>query len=114
MARRHAERRRHKRLDISCPLVVSDRSGRELFQIRAANISDGGLYLETPASNLPDSGVPDDIHLRISVPRSTPNTFMLEDFHADARVVRWEPLADEDGAGIAVQFAEPIPMDLSA
>jgi len=101
-------------MEISCPLVVCDHTGRELFQIRTTNISNSGLYLETPVSNLPDGGVPDDVRLRIAVPRNSPNTFELEQFQTDARLVRATMLADEDSAGIALQFVEPIALGVSA
>ena len=114
MLHRHAERRLHTRMEISCPLAVVNRAGHELFQIRTTNISNGGLYLETPVSNLPHEGVPDEVHLRISVPRTTSNTFKLDEFRTDARVVRSDILADDDSAGIALQFAEPLALGVSA
>jgi hypothetical protein len=64
-------------------------------------------------SNLPEDGVPDEVRLHLSIPRSTPNTFMLEDFATAARILRSEPLADGDGAGIAIQFARPLTLNLS-
>ncbi|TFG73953.1 MAG: PilZ domain-containing protein [Chrysiogenales bacterium] len=114
MLHRHAERRLHTRMEISCPLAVADSAGRELFQIRTTNISNGGLYIETPVSNLPQEGVPDEVHLRISVPRTTSNTFKLDEFRTAARLVRSDILADDDSAGIALQFVEPLALGVSA
>ncbi len=113
MSWRHRERRLHTRVELSCPLEVTDTGGRELFRIRTMNLSDGGLYLETPVSNLPEEGVPDEVRLRLSIPRSTPNTFMLEDFTAAARILRSAPLAQGDAAGIAMQFTQPLTLNLS-
>ncbi|NLF32143.1 MAG: PilZ domain-containing protein [Planctomycetes bacterium] len=112
MAWRHRDRRLHSRIELSCPLEVADSRGRELFRIRTANVSNGGLYLESPISNLPEDGVPDEVQLRLSIPRSTPNTFMLEDFATAARIVRSEPLAEGDAAGIAMQFVRPLALNL--
>ena len=113
MSWRHRERRIHTRIELSCPLEVADDRGRELFRIRTMNVSSGGLYLETPVSNLPEDGVPDEVQLRLSIPRSTPNTFMLEDFTTAARVLRSEPLCEGDAAGIAIQFLQPLALNLS-
>ncbi|MFW6155061.1 MAG: PilZ domain-containing protein [Planctomycetota bacterium] len=112
MSWRHRERRLHTRVELSCPLAVADSRGCELFRIRTTNISNGGVYLETPVSNLPEEGIPDDIHLRLSIPRSTSNTFMLEDFTTAARILRSEPLTQGDGAGMAIQFARPLALHL--
>lgn len=113
MSWRHRERRLHTRVELSCPLEVADRHGRELFRIRTMNVSNGGLYLETPVSNLPEDDLPDEVQLRLSIPRSTPNTFMLEDFTIPARILRSEPLAEGNEAGIAIQFAQPLALHLS-
>ena len=112
MIRKRSERRCCKRTELSCPLIVLDDKGHVLFKIRTVNVSDSGVYFETPASNLPHGGMPGDMALRISVPRSTANTFMLEEFQANARLVRAEPLASEDLAAMALEFTEPLAMDL--
>ena len=52
--------------------------------------------------------------ISFAVPRSTANTYMLEDFSAQARVLRHQPLRNADLAGVAVQFVQPIDLGLEA
>jgi hypothetical protein len=50
-------------------------------------------------------------NLKLSVPRSTPNTFLMQPFTAKAIVVRHDQ--SDDGAGrVAVRFEPPLDLDL--
>jgi c-di-GMP-binding flagellar brake protein YcgR len=103
------ERRAHKRFNLTCPVVVCDSSGRELLRTRTLNISDGGaLVTSAEASAMPPGQA---LHANLRVPRTTPNTFMYEDFFSAARVARHDRLAG-DMIGVALQFPRPLTLEL--
>ena len=108
------ERRRHKRWDLTCPVTVVDAKGQVLFKSQAVNASDGGAYVTLAIDGLAKGAAPKKVGIRLSVPRTTPNSFMFEEFQSDASIIRTEPLCDADRAGIAMQFAEPLKLDLGA
>ena len=76
-------------------------------------MSDGGALLQAPADQELAPGEP--VKLLLRVPRSTPNTYMLEDFSSGANVVRRQPAADAAGPGqyLAVRFSEPLSLELA-
>jgi c-di-GMP-binding flagellar brake protein YcgR len=101
-----AERRRYHRFEVPCRLRIEWPSGREV-QTRSANISDGGVYFVTDEV----IEVGREVTVRLAVPRDTANTFFLEQFAA--QVIRRDPPDDEhQGIGIALQFANELPLDL--
>ncbi len=110
MATRRQERRKHRRAKLPCPLILRDRDGNVLAKTRAENISDGGVFLTMPIDSLPRFG--NELNLSFSVPRSTPNTYMLEEFKCRGKVVRQQPLTDTDRAGMGLQFNKPLPLML--
>ena len=110
MSKNREERRRYKRFDLPCPIDVCDGEGNVLTSTRAANVSDGGVFLPVPVQAAPPLGSKLQINFR--VPRSTPNTYMLEEFSSSARVARHQPLVDNSAAGVALQFARPIRLQL--
>ena len=65
-----------------------------------------------PVKSLPELN--EKIHVRVSLPRSTPNTHMVEHVDAGARVVRHQPLVDDNFVGLAVRFEAPIDLGLFA
>jgi len=109
MTRADPERRRHRRFELTCPIVVTDAQGNELLRTRTVNISDGGALVE-PHEQAVHVGqtVGVDLHL----PRSTANTFMYEQVSSEARVVRHHPLADAEAP--ALTFIEPLKLDLES
>jgi len=102
------ERRRYKRQNLPCPTVVELSDGLALGSTRTINISDGGVLITLPADALPDPGT--EVKVTFSVPRTTPNTYMLEQFSCGARVVRLAPVPDGGHTGVGLQFDQP--MDL--
>ena len=104
------ERRRHKRHDLSCPAGVSDGSGHKPASGKTLNISDGGLLVPLAAEDAPQPGAA--VRVRFSVPRQTPNTFMLEDFSAAASVVRLADGGDGEQIQIALRFDKPLELGL--
>jgi len=77
---------------------------------KTLNISNGGALLSIPVSLVPQ--ISTDINVTFFVPRSTPNTYMLEEFASSACVTRREPLANESATGVAIRFSRPLELGL--
>jgi hypothetical protein len=108
MSYRGIERRRHTRYAVPCPARLSAESGEATG--KTINISDGGVLIRLPQRLLPAHGSLMDIHFR--VPRSTPNTYMLEEFASPARVIRWEDAGDGAVAVVGLEFIRPLELAL--
>ncbi len=103
-----AERRRHRRFDVVCRLCIEAPGGTEL-RARTVNVSDGGAYFLT------DEGIEvgHEVRVRLTVPRDTANTFFLEQFAAQAQVVRRDPPGGgEKASGVALKFQKVLALDL--
>ena len=103
------ERRRHARFSVPCRLRVEVGEGNAL-RVRTLNVSDGGAYFVT------DEGfeIGRKVRVRLSVPRDTANTFFLEQFAAEAEVVRLDRSSQgQPGAGVALAFSTRLPLDLA-
>ncbi len=111
MANQTSERRRYRRHELTCPVTIHNPGGEVLFQAKTANISDGGIFVAAPIESLQKLGK--KINLSLRLPRSTPNTFIFEDFACHASIVRHEPLTDDAQAGIAMAFAKPLDLQIS-
>jgi c-di-GMP-binding flagellar brake protein YcgR len=104
-----AERRKHRRFDIPCRLRVQLPSGGNV-RARTLNISDGGAYFIT--EEVVEVGR--EVDVGVAVPRDTANTFFLEQFAARARVIRCDPLGNEQsGTGVALEFQKALALDLA-
>ena len=110
MPKKIAERRASARMALSCPVSLYDRAGDLLVRSKTVNLSDGGLLVSVPVETLGRLG--ESTNVALSVPRSTPTTYMLEDFACPARVVRHQPMVDEQFAGVALAFEEPQELSL--
>lgn len=108
------DRRVFRRWEMPCLISLFDDGGRMLARTRTVNISDGGAYVMVPVENLPEGSLPHKLNVHLSVPRSTPNTYLLEDFRTWATVRRAEPLEREDCAGLAISWIEPIHLELQS
>jgi len=106
------ERRRHKRHTLPCCVTFTDADGRIQAEGGSLNISDGGLLVSVPLAEIPRRN--SHTRVRVSLPRYTSNTFMLEDIEWEGTVVRHVPLRDDRFAGVAVRFGEPLPLQLEA
>ena len=106
MATQHAERRKHKRHDLSCPIRLFSQAGEQIAAGKTLNISDGGALVPVPGHILPR--LRESVNLTVSVPRSTANTYMLEDFACCATVLRHEVVAADDQAYLAMEFVRPL------
>ncbi len=112
MAKQDEERREHKRHGLDCPVAVFCRGGQELTRGKTVNISDGGAFVSIPIKPIPDISA--DVNVTFSVPRTTPNTYMLEEFASPASIIRHQPLVDESLAGLAIRFDRPLELGLEA
>ena len=110
MAEPHYERRKHKRHALECPIRMTDVAGKLLAAGRGINVSDGGMLFPVPHEARPQRGA--RIHLDFSVPRSTPNTFLMEEFTCKAFVVRGEPSNADGPVHVAVEFERPLDLEI--
>jgi len=109
MSKSRKERRKHRRFDLSCPVKIEG-AGNAIHQARALNVSDGGVFVTVPIDALPALGR--ELNLHLAVPRTTANTYMLEDFNPGAKVIRHQPMTDSRQAGLAMQFTKPLELML--
>lgn len=110
MAGKTVERREYKRHGLPCPIRFYDRGGVEIAHAKTTNLSDGGAFVAVPIRYLSEIG--EQVNVAFSLPRSTPNTYMLEDFASEARIVRHVAMQDTDHAGVALAFAEPLELEI--
>lgn len=108
MAKVSYERRRHKRYEVACPVSLAGDEADAPARSKGINISDGGILFPLRGKTLP--GVGARVHVGFSIPRSTPNTFLMEEFSSKAIVVRTEPAGGRRPARVALRFEQP--MDL--
>lgn len=109
MADTRVERRNHKRHPLPCPARLVDETGTYLASGKTVNISDGGLLMPFRLDALTEAGTQVDV--KLSIPRTTPNTCLMQPFKTQAYIVRSE--ADDEGnCHIAVRFQTPIDLDL--
>ena len=106
------ERRAHRRYDLACPIAILDGNPEALFRGRCENVSDGGVYLTVRAAELADDPLPARMTIKLSVPRSTPNSFMYEEVAAEATLIRQFPCDDGRRSGLALRFVRPVVLDL--
>ena len=107
MAENELDRRVSRRLDLTCPITVTDSAGKVLLKTRTLNVSDGGALLEPQDVSI-EIGQPVSVDLRL--PRSTANTFMYEDVSSPAQIVRSQQAAGLES--YALMFIEPLKLDL--
>ncbi len=98
------ERRDDKRANLTCTVKLLGRAGELMAESKTVNISDGGLMITLPVEALPSIGT--RVNLEVSLPRSTPSSFMLEKLTTQARVLRHQPMVDDRFAGAALSFAK--------
>ncbi|MGB2823308.1 MAG: PilZ domain-containing protein [Phycisphaerae bacterium] len=108
MAKVSYERRRHKRYEVACPVSLAGDEADAPARSKGINISDGGMLFPLHGKGVP--GVGARVHVDFSIPRSTPNTFLMEEFSSKAIVVRAEPAGGRRPARVALRFEQP--MDL--
>ena len=112
MARNAAERRKHKRHRIACPLSILRFGVAEPLKGKTLDLSDGGAILPIPIKAVPR--VSERVRVVLAIPRSTANTYMLEEVPCDARVVRHQPMEDNSLVGVALQFSPTLDLALEA
>ncbi|MDP7162645.1 MAG: PilZ domain-containing protein [Phycisphaerae bacterium] len=112
MASATRERRRHRRHDLVCPITLFGWGGKVLAKSQITDISDSGARLTVPVDVL--HRLEKTVNVAFSVPGQATSNNQLEGFASNARIVRHEPMVDEDLAGVALQFARPMQLGLQA
>ena len=100
------DRRQHKRYDLACPVVLLRGKSDVLARTKTVNISDGGALVPMYESAMPETGT--KLHVRFSVPRSTPNSYMLEGFSSEATIVRHHTEGEDEVSCIGLEFDPPL------
>ena len=106
MAEMSFEQRRHKRHELACPVSLPADDPGASPRPKTVNISNGGVLLPVSGEAAPPVG--SRLRVRFAVPRATPNTFLFEDFAAEAVVVRAETDGEENPVRVALRFETPI------
>ena len=109
MTNKRDERRQYRRFDLSCPAALSG-TGETFAEGKTLNVSDGGLLVPLAVQYVPPCG--QEVKVSFSVPRSTPNTYMLEEVECSARVVRHQPMTDNDYAAVGLAFTKPMELGI--
>lgn len=109
MAEMQFDRRRYRRFDLPCPATLA-RGEEVLARIHTVNISDGGALVAMQLEDIPPAG--QKVDLNLSLPRSTDSTYMLEKFRSEAQVKRHQPLTDERYAAVALEFVNPVDLQI--
>ena len=107
MSRKVEERRRHKRFATNAAASVNLDNVLAVSGV-LANISDGGAFFSVAMPKELAHG--QKVTLSFKLPRSTPNTFMLEEVSTESLVVRKELTKGGNGrpGGFAMQFIHPL------
>jgi c-di-GMP-binding flagellar brake protein YcgR len=100
-----AERRKYKRHRLACVVALHRHSAGEAVKSKTLDVSDGGAMLTIPIKNVSVPKVNERVRVVLALPRSTPNTFMIEEVTCEARVIRHQPMEDDDVVGVALQFS---------
>jgi len=87
--------------------------GHRDLRAKAVNISDGGMFLTVPLTSPPPKR-DEVVEVVFSLPRSTPNTRMLEEVRSTGRILRHQPLKNDRLAGVALQFTHPLDLAVEA
>ena len=111
MTRSPRERRASIRFDLTCLVVITDSAGKELLRTKTLNLSDGGVLLTAPTNQTIPLG--QYVHVDVRLPRSTPNTFMLEEISSDAGILRHQPMRDNSSVATALTFTKPLKLGLA-
>ena len=104
------ERRRHKRHDIAVKVVIIKPNDGQAVSVKASDISDGGVFLAAPAKSVMPQG--QTVDMKMYIPRSTANTYMLEEVVSNACVLRHQMLDDNSQVGMALKFDQPLDLGL--
>lgn len=102
------ERRQHKRIPLSC--LVSLQNGSAAMQGRTLDMSDGGLLLATVVTAAKPK-IGEAMTLKLSIPRQTRNSYLLEELSCQAVVVR-RAKGPDGGASLALRFERPLSLML--
>jgi c-di-GMP-binding flagellar brake protein YcgR len=109
MASTPADRRRYPRIKLSCPVSLTDETGRALLA-QTIDLSDGGTLVAAPAEGAPAPGAV--MGVEVHVPASASRTGQASRFTCQAKVVRCRDVGQERKIGVALEFLTPQKLDL--
>ncbi len=87
-----------------CPVALQAEDGLALVKARTENVSEGGAYLIIARGDLPVAVLPEQVDVTLAIPRTTPNTYLLEQFTAHASIIRTDKDSGTGSAGVALRF----------
>ena len=111
MARRTKDKRQHPRFELACPTTVFKSSGDVVGTYRTVNISDGGVIVPIPAEDVPRLGA--KLQLYLAVPHHTKETYHLEHFALEGKVLRKDEAGENVPLQVAIQFTQPRELTLA-
>ena len=103
--RQAIDRRKHKRHRVACAASIHRSAVAEPVTSKTIDVSDGGAMLAIPVKVVPR--LSERVKVVLALPRSTPNTYMVEEISLDALVIRHQPMEADDVVGVALQFQMP-------
>lgn len=109
---RKVEKRRHKRIELSCPLKICNNDGQVLAETNTVNISDSGALVYLPAEQAGAFNC--KVHLHFSIPRRTQDSQIFEEFGCNGKIVRRAAGLYEKSAAVAMEFENPLQLTLEA
>ncbi len=110
MALSPADRRRFPRATMSCPAKLVDKGGKLVAIGQTVDISDGGTLIAVSPEAAPAVG--SVVEISMEVPTGNPPTWPARVFTSKARVVRHRDLGQPGKTGVAMEFLQPLKLDL--
>lgn len=104
------EMRRYPRFELSCTIKLFNETGQKLAETRTVNLSDGGALVPVPLEAVPAVG--SVLDLEIQVPSSPAGAGPITNFIGQARVIRHQDSDEADKKGVALEFLQPLPLEL--
>jgi len=105
-----ADQRRFPRAAMSCPARLVGKGGKLIATGRSVDISDGGTLIAVAPEAAPPVG--SVVELTMEVPTGNPPTWPARVFTSKARVVRHRDLGQPGKTGVAMEFLQPLKLDL--
>ena len=110
MASPSADQRRFPRAAMSCPTRLMGKGGALVATGQTVDISDGGTLIAVAPEVAPAVG--SVVDLSMEVPTGNPPTWPARVFTSKAKVVRHRDLGQPGKTGVAMEFLQPLKLDL--
>jgi hypothetical protein len=110
MASSGAEQRRFPRAAMSCPAKLVGKGGVLVAAGQTVDLSDGGTLVAVAPEAAPAVG--SVVEISMEVPTGNPPTWPARVFTSQAKVVRHKDLGQPGKTGVAMQFLQPLKLNL--